>query len=99
VSLTAEKQQAIEDAGLDTLFQDNQDMWRTKASRSYQYRSAVVQDANYNVRVDDVVPILVPDLKLSDTLTDYLAEEKLRQKYWYTWFAEYILDRLWGQLP
>jgi len=28
----------------------------------------------------------------------YLAGRKLTQNYWYTWFAELIVDRLWPDL-
>jgi hypothetical protein len=50
------------------------------------------------VRPDDVVPTLVPALEVSDRLRTFLAGKKLTQQYWYTWFAELIVDRLWSDL-
>jgi hypothetical protein len=44
------------------------------------------------------VPTLVPALEVSDRLRTFLAERKLTQNYWYTWFAELMIDRLWTAL-
>jgi hypothetical protein len=50
------------------------------------------------VRPDDLVPTLVPALEVSDRLRTFLAQKKLTQNYWYTWFAELVVDRLWTDL-
>jgi hypothetical protein len=51
------------------------------------------------VRPDDIVPTLTPALEVSDRLRTHLAKAKLTQQYWYTWFAELIVDRVWSNLP
>lgn len=34
----------------------------------------------------------------NEDLREYLAGRKLRQKFWYTRFADLILDRLWKEM-
>lgn len=41
---------------------------------------------------------LIPVLEVAADLRDFLAENRLTQKYWYQWFAELIVDRLWDDL-
>lgn len=33
-----------------------------------------------------------------DPSDSYLSEQRLSQNYWYTWFAELIVDRVWDEL-
>ena len=49
-------------------------------------------------RTDDVIPALVIALQIPEPLRHYLASKKPSQKYWYEWFAELIIDRLWDEL-
>ena len=65
---------------------------------AHAYTSKFVRGSGNAVRPDDVVPTLTPALEVSDRLRTYLAERKLSQNYWYTWFAELIVDRLWSDL-
>jgi hypothetical protein len=50
------------------------------------------------IRQDDVVPALQPVLEVTPALREFLAGRSLRQQYWYEWFAELIIDRLWDEL-
>jgi hypothetical protein len=98
VALNATKSKRLEDAGLDDYFDQHRDLWAQKASRAYDYAQRFVEESGEEVRQDDVVPLLVPALEVFDEFRDHLAGEKLTQKYWYTYFAELIVDRLWNEL-
>jgi hypothetical protein len=95
VALNLNKLKRLEDAGLAKLFTDDQRLWAAMAKDAYAYTRKFV---GVEVRPDDLVPTLVPALEVSDRLRTFLAQKKLTQNYWYTWFAELIVDRLWSDL-
>lgn len=98
MGLTATKSVRLEDAGLDGLFSKKENLWRQLAQNAYNYVSGGLEDSGEPVRRDDLIPPLVPVLEVTDELREFLAEERLTQKYWYQWFAELIVDQLWDEL-
>jgi hypothetical protein len=95
VALSLNKLKRLDDAGLTELFEGDRKLWTAMAKDAYGYTRKFI---GTDVRPDDVVPTLVPALEVSDRLRAYLAGRKLTQNYWYTWFAELIVDRLWTDL-
>jgi hypothetical protein len=95
VALSLQKLKRLGDAGLVELFEEDEKLWTAMAKDAYAYTHKFIGG---EVRPDDVVPTLVPALEVSDRLRNYLAARKLSQNYWYTWFAELIVDRLWSDL-
>jgi hypothetical protein len=95
VALNLQKLKRLGDAGLVRLFDEDRKLWTAMAKDAYAYTRKFVGS---EVRPDDVVPTLVPALEVSDRLRTFLAERKLTQNYWYTWFAELIVDQLWADL-
>jgi hypothetical protein len=98
MALTAEEIQNLRDASLIDFFNAHKDLYRAKAKNAYQYTKDYVDGAGEPVRVDDVAGPLVLALKVGDPLVAYLAKKKLTQKYWYNWFADYVLDQMWGEM-
>ena len=95
MALSLNKLKRLEDTGLTELFEADRKLWTAMAKDAYGYTRKFV---GAEVRPDDVVPTLVPALEVSDRLRTFLAGRKLTQQYWYTWFAELIVDRLWTAL-
>ena len=95
MALNLNKLKRLEDAGLVRLFDDDRKLWTAMTKDAYAYTRRFV---GAEVRPDDVVPTLVPALEVSDRLRTFLAQKKLTQNYWYAWFAELMIDRLWSQL-
>jgi hypothetical protein len=95
VALSLNKLKRLDDAGLVGLFENDRKLWTAMARDAYSYTRKFVGS---EVRPDDVVPTLVPALEVSDRVRTFLAEKKLTQQYWYTWFAELLVDRLWDRL-
>jgi hypothetical protein len=95
VALSLNKLKRLGDASLVELFDEDGKLWTAMAKDAYAYTRKFI---GAEVRPDDVVPTLVPALEVSDRLRTYLASRKLAQRYWYTWFAELIVDRLWTDL-
>lgn len=95
MALNLNKLKRLEDAGLAELFEDDRKLWSAMTKDAYTYTRKFVGG---EVRPDDVVPTLVPALEVSDRLRTFLARHKLTQNYWYTWYAELLVDRLWNDL-
>jgi hypothetical protein len=50
------------------------------------------------IRPDDVAKVLEPILEVNEDLRDYLSENKLKQKYWVSYFTDLVIDRTWGDI-
>jgi hypothetical protein len=98
MALTAEEIQNLRNASLIDFFNEHKDLYLTKAKQAYGYAKMYVTAAQEPVRVDDVAAPLVLALKVGDPLVACLSKKKLTQKYWYSWFADYILDQLWNEV-
>jgi hypothetical protein len=95
VALSLNKLKRLEDAGLSELFEADRKLWTAMTKDAFVYTRKFV---GAEVRPDDVVPTLVPALEVSDRLRTFLAKQKLTQRYWYEWYAELLVDRLWADL-
>lgn len=98
MALNLDREMSLEDAGLTDFFTNNESLYRGLAEDAYAFASKQIDSANQEVRQDDVIPALTLALRISPPLRAKLAEKKLRQKYWFEWFAELVVDRLWGDL-
>lgn len=98
MALNRVRELALGDAKLTELYTEQNDLWRQLASDAYEFAAKPIQESHHEVRQDDVIPALVIALQISEPLRHDLAKKKLSQKYWYQWFAELIVDRLWDEL-
>src|SRR5919204_5170556 len=98
MALSLLKEQRLGDAHLTDLYEDKLDLWRAMAQQAYAYAVKYIEASGAEIRQDDVVPVLQPVLEVTPELRRFLEGARLRQQYWYEWFAELIIDRLWGEL-
>ena len=98
MALSLVKEQRLGDAHLTELYEDKLDLWRGMAKHAFDYARQYVESSGAQIRQDDVVPVLQPVLEVTPELRRFLEGAKLRQQYWYEWFAELIVDRLWPEL-
>ncbi len=94
VALTQKKLQDLTDAGLVAFLENDQALWRAKARHAYNATRAFIKE----IRPDDVTSLLIAELEVAPEFRAFLARKKLNQKYWYSWFAELIIDRYWPEL-
>ncbi len=94
MALDATKEQALKDVSLVTLFEKNRKLWKDDAQAAFEFSAGFLEV----VRPDDVIKPLLPVLEVAPKLRQYLAEQRLSQKYWYQRFGELVLDRLWEEL-
>jgi hypothetical protein len=98
MALTALKVKDLTDKGFMGLFDQHEELWKTKAQEAHDYAAKFVVAAGQPVRPDDVIDLLVPAVALSEEFRTFLDEKRLTQKYWRVYFCELVLDRLWGEL-
>lgn len=98
MALTAENEQRLQAAGLIDFFDKNRPLFNDMAEEAYTYASKYVTSAGLPVRIDDVAVAFEPALKVSVPLEKFLATKRLTQKYWFRYFADLVLDRLWKEL-
>jgi hypothetical protein len=98
MALTAAKVKDLEDKGFPALFDEHRQLWETKAQEAYRYAEGLVVPTGEPVRPDDVLELLVPALVLAEQFRTFLEEGRLTQKYWRTYFGEFVLDHLWEDL-
>ena len=98
MGLTADVEQSLRDAGLIAFFETHEAALAEMAQSSYDYADSYVSAIPLPLRRDDVAKILVPALTTNEQLRDFLAGKKLRQQYWFKYFADLILDRRWEEL-
>jgi hypothetical protein len=98
MALTAAKVRDLEDKGFLDLYREHRELWDTKAREAYTYAKTLVAPTGERVRPDDALPLLVPGLVLVKEFRRFLDDNRLTQKYWRDYFAEFILDRVWADL-
>ena len=98
MALSRVKELRLKDAHLIKLYEDKFELWRAMAEHAYAYARGYIAPSGAQLRQDDVVPALQPVLEVTPELRQFLEREKLRQQYWYEWFAELVIDRLWPEL-
>jgi hypothetical protein len=98
VALTADVELSLRDAELIDFYDSKVAVFKTLAARAYAFTYENVHPTGLLLRRDDVAVNLVPPLVFDDDLRTFLAEKKLRQKFWYQRFADLIIDRLWEEL-
>ncbi len=98
MGLTAQDELSLSDAGLTAFFEHNMAGFKALAARSYAFTRENVQPTGLPLRRDDVAGNLAGALEINEGLREFLAEKKLRQKFWYRRFADLVLDRLWEEL-
>lgn len=97
MALTLKALQALLGQGFDKFYNKYKDHWLDRARRAYQYVSSNLSPGQ-KARVDDIAQVLSPILEVDDQLRAFLQEHKLTQKYWVTYFCDYVLDTVWQQL-
>lgn len=97
MGLTVKMQQMLEAYGLDRLFEEHRDKFKEAAKRTHTFVTLSFPEDS-TIRRDDVAEAMVSMLEVNEELQGSLALSKLKQKYWATYFAHYIVDKLWDEI-
>lgn len=98
MGLTADIELSLRDSGLIGFFEQHRQAFVELAHASHEFCLGYVTNEGLPLRPDDVAANLVPALKTNRTLREFLQKKSMRQQYWYRYFADLIMDRLWEEL-
>lgn len=97
MALTFEAELRLTSIGLVDLFQEHREDWKSAAERAYNYfREGFPEGAL--IRQDDIAKALTPILEVSEILRNFLSAKKQKQKFWISYFTDYIIDQVWDEL-
>jgi hypothetical protein len=94
MSLTLEKLHRLQDKGFDKLYETHEAKWREMVENAAKYAKTFIRE-RAKVRPGDVADILHNAIKVDPDFETHLIDKKLQQKYWVSFFADYILDQLY----
>ncbi len=97
MSLTLEEEQRLEDVGLTGFFDRDRNAWLSAAKKAKAYVKENFP-ADSPIRRDDVAKPLKPIMTDNEELKRYLDSNKLRGRFWVTFFVNLIIDRTWDEL-
>src|SRR3954452_5751294 len=97
MALTPDKEQKLGAADLIEFFNEDRSVWCEVAKKSYAYVKGNFP-ADSPIRRDDVAKVLEPIIEVNEELRDYLNENKLKQKYWISYFTDLVIDRTWDDI-
>lgn len=97
MSLTQLEEQRLKKAGLIAYFEAHRPAFQASAKGLLDYLKGN-WPANSIVRPDDVAKSLLAVVEVDTDLQNYLATEKLKQQYYYKYFTNLILERVWDDI-
>jgi hypothetical protein len=98
MSLDTEKLHRIKGKSFDALYSDHADKWAAMVDKARDYAQTCV-GPNEKVRIGDVVLVVQNAIRIDPTFEKHVKEKSLPQRFWVTWFAEYIVDCVYPQAP
>ncbi len=97
MSLMLVNEQKLSKVGLIAFFEANRPVWRGSMQKTYSFvKDAFPPDAI--IRRDDVAKELLNVIEVNDQLGNFLAAERLSQRYWFAHFTDLIVDRCWAEV-
>lgn len=97
MALTLEAEQRMEAAGLVKFFAKHEAAWVSSAKQTKDFIAGNFPKGAL-IRRDDVAKGLIPILEVNELLRDELDANKLRGKFWISFFADLIIDRAWAKI-
>jgi hypothetical protein len=95
MGITTLKTLRLENAKLTDLFTAEEERWKEMAKDAKDYVADFIP--REAIHEDDVIDILVPRLQLDPKLRIAVEGKKFPQNR-YTWFGEYVLDKVWTEI-
>ena len=96
MGLTLEKLHRLEDKGFNTLYDKHKAKWDETVENAKTYARTFIEK-DEKLRPGDLAEILQSAIKVDPDFEEYVKGKSLTQKYWITYFADYILDQVYPQ--
>jgi len=96
MSFDTERLHKLRSKGFDSLFDKSKEKYKEMADTALKYARTCVPPGE-KVRLGDVVAVIQNAVRIDPAFETHLKKNKLVQKYWVTYFAEYVLDQVYPQ--
>jgi hypothetical protein len=96
MSLDTEKLHALRGKGFDKLYASQEKKYREMADKALEYASSCVPKGE-RVRLGDVIAVIENAVRIDPAFENHVKIKRLTQKFWITYFAEYIVDQVFPQ--
>ena len=96
MSLDTEQIHRLVSKGFDKLYASDPKKFSEMAHTALDYATTCVPPGE-KVRVGDVVLIITNAVRILPSFEAYIQKKKLKEKYWQSLFAEYILEQVFPQ--
>lgn len=96
MSLTLERLHRLQGKGFNTLYDDHAAKWKEMVGKAKEYTRTFI-GSDEQVRPGDIADILINAIKVDPDFEQHVKTKGLQQKYWVTYFAEFILDKVYPQ--
>jgi hypothetical protein len=93
MSLTLERLHRLRGKGFDGLYSDHDTKWMEMVASAKDYAKTFIGQ-NEKIRPGDVSEILQNAIKVDPDFEAFVKAKGLQQKYWVSWFSDYILDQI-----
>jgi ketosteroid isomerase-like protein len=94
MSLDTYKLHRLSGKSFDKLYTDHRKKWNKMVEKAADSVRACIPEGAA-IKAGDVVAAVEHGIRISKEFEDHLAGEKLIQKYWAGWFAEYIVEQIY----
>jgi hypothetical protein len=96
MSLDTEKIHRLRGKGFHELHKKHPDKWREMVHKAHDYAQTCVGPGE-KVRIGDVVAVVQNAIKIDPEFEEFTKSKSLPQKFWVSWYAEYIVDSVYPQ--
>ncbi|HLA94801.1 MAG TPA: hypothetical protein VK612_03705 [Pyrinomonadaceae bacterium] len=94
MSLTTETLHRLRSKAFDKFYTQHQAKWKKCVENATTYVKSFIHDKD-KPRPADIAEVLQNALKIDPDFEKYTAEKKLKEKYWVSDFADYIIDQIY----
>lgn len=94
MSLDTFKLHKLQAKEFDKLYVAHTEKWNKMVTKAVDGVRACV-DEGAPIKAGDVVAALIHGVSISKEFENHLETQKLTQKYWASWFAEYVVEQIY----
>src|SRR5688500_2356570 len=96
MSLTLEKLHRLQGKGFNALYDDHKQKWQEMVANAKGYAKTFIGKGE-KIRPGDLAEVLENAIKVDPDFEKHVKTKGLQQKYWVSYFADYILDQVFPQ--
>lgn len=96
MSLDTEQMHRLIAKGFNTLFSENEEKYREMVEKARQYAATCIPQGE-KLRAPDIAFAARGAIRIDPMFEAHLNKKKLTQKFWVSWYADYIVEQVYPQ--